>query len=120
MLGHLEFVQEILTRNPEMARELDFRRSSPLHLAAAKGHTEVVKLLLLTNPKMSLSRDWEGRCPIHLAVIRGHTEVLKELIQYEALEYLVETMGDDNEFMNTKDDDGSTILHLAAADQQVE
>ncbi|XP_031372114.1 ankyrin repeat-containing protein BDA1-like [Punica granatum] len=144
MLGHLEFVEEILTRNPEMARELDFRRSSPLHLAAAKGHTEVVKLLLLTNPKMSLSRDWEGRCPIHLAVIRGHTEVLKELIQvkpeaalpkigsrnilhlcvmhyqYEALEYLVETMGDDNEFMNTKDDDGSTILHLAAADQQVE
>ncbi|OWM84127.1 hypothetical protein CDL15_Pgr009374 [Punica granatum] len=120
MLGHLEFVEEILTRNPEMARELDFRRSSPLHLAAAKGHTEVVKLLLLTNPKMSLSRDWEGRCPIHLAVIRGHTEVLKELIQYEALEYLVETMGDDNEFMNTEDDDGSTILHLAAADQQVE
>ncbi|PKI72062.1 hypothetical protein CRG98_007519 [Punica granatum] len=60
MLGHLEFVQEILTRNPDMARALDSQRSSPLHLAAAKGHVEMVKLLLLTNPKMSLSGTGKG------------------------------------------------------------
>ncbi|OWM86543.1 hypothetical protein CDL15_Pgr015578 [Punica granatum] len=51
MLGHREFVKEILSRKPEMAKELDFRKSLPVHLATAKGHVEVVKLLLSENPE---------------------------------------------------------------------
>ncbi|KAL5853579.1 hypothetical protein ACOSQ3_008697 [Xanthoceras sorbifolium] len=35
LLGHAEFVQEILSRKPELAGELDARNSSPLHLATA-------------------------------------------------------------------------------------
>ncbi|XP_031374930.1 ankyrin repeat-containing protein NPR4-like isoform X2 [Punica granatum] len=144
MLGHREFVKEILSRKPEMAKELDFRKSSPLHLATAKGHVEVVKLLLSENPEVCLFRDADGRNPCHVAVIKGHTQVLKELVrakpeaaraeigggnilhlcvkhyQLEALEYLLDMMGDDREFVNSLDNDGSTILHLAAADRQVE
>ncbi|XP_031374925.1 ankyrin repeat-containing protein BDA1-like [Punica granatum] len=144
MLGHREFVKEILSRKPEMAKELDFRKSSPLHLATAKGHVEVVKLLLSENPEVCLFRDADGRNPCHVAVIKGHTQVLKELVQakpeaaraeigggnilhlcvkhyqLEALEFLLDMMGDDREFVNYLDNDGSTILHLAAADRQVE
>ena len=35
MLGHLDFVQEILNRKPEMAGELDARKSSPLQIGRA-------------------------------------------------------------------------------------
>ncbi|OWM86540.1 hypothetical protein CDL15_Pgr015575 [Punica granatum] len=144
MLGHREFVKEILSRKPEMAKELDFRKSSPLHLATARGHVEVVKLLLSENPEVCLFQDADGRNPCHVAVIKGHTQVLKEFVQakpeaarveigggnilhlcvkhnqLEALEYLLDVMGDDREFVNYLDNDGSTILHLAAADRQVE
>ncbi|GMJ07520.1 hypothetical protein like AT1G14480 [Hibiscus trionum] len=47
MLGHLEFVDEVLARKPELAKEVDSRNSSPLHLASAKGYLKVAKSLHL-------------------------------------------------------------------------
>ncbi|KAK0571283.1 hypothetical protein LWI29_013615 [Acer saccharum] len=145
MLGHLDFVQEILNRKPEMAGELDARKSSPLHLATAKGYLQIVKKLVSVNPEMCFARDHDGRNPLHIATIKGHFSVLRELVnvrpqaarmsiadrgetilhlcvrhsQLEMLKLLVETIGD-NGFLNNKDDDGNTILHTAAADKQVE
>ncbi|KAK0570605.1 hypothetical protein LWI29_003855 [Acer saccharum] len=144
MLGHLDFVQEILNRKPEKAGELDARKSSPLHLATAKGYCEIVKKLVSVNPEMCFARDRDGRNPLHIATIKGHISVLRELVnvrpqaaqmsidhgtilhlcvrysgQLEMLKLLVETIGD-NGFMNSKDEDGNTILHTAAADKQVE
>ncbi|KAK0570998.1 hypothetical protein LWI29_009604 [Acer saccharum] len=64
MLGHSDFVQEILNRKPELAGELDFRQSSPLHLATAKGYLEIVKKLVSINPEMCFARDIDGRSPL--------------------------------------------------------
>ncbi|TXG62012.1 hypothetical protein EZV62_013375 [Acer yangbiense] len=146
MLGHLDFVLEILNRKPEMAGELDARKSSPLHLATAKGYLEIVKKLVSVNPEMCFARDRDGRNPLHIATIKGHISVLRELVnvrpqaaqmlidhrgetilhlcvrysgQLEMLKLLVESIGD-NGFMNSKDDDSNTILHTTAADKQVE
>ncbi|KAJ0030247.1 hypothetical protein Pint_14360 [Pistacia integerrima] len=144
MLGHAEFVQEILGRKPELAGKLDSRKSSPLHLAASKGYLDIVKKLVSVNPEMCLACDRDGKNPVHIAVIKGHVSVLKELVklrpdaartsmergettlhacvrfdQLEAMKFLMEQMSD-HEFVNSKDDDGNTILHLAVADKQVE
>ncbi|KAL6344646.1 hypothetical protein AAG906_002552 [Vitis piasezkii] len=144
LLGHVDFAKEILLQKPELAAELDYRRSSPLHLAAAKGYIEIVKELLFVNPEMCLACDRDGRNPVHLATMRGHVDVLKELVQakphatratlprgetilhlcvkhnqLEALKLLVET-ADAHEIMSAKDDNGFTILHLAVADKQLE
>ncbi|TXG61816.1 hypothetical protein EZV62_013179 [Acer yangbiense] len=144
MLGHLDFVQEILTRKPELAGELDSRKSSPLHLAAAKGYIDIVKTLISVNPETCFVRDRDGRNPLHIAAIKGHVSVLKELLrvrpdaariltdrgetilhlcvrynQLEALKFLVETL-DDPDFVSCKDHYGNTILHIAVADKQVE
>ncbi|KAL6344601.1 hypothetical protein AAG906_002506 [Vitis piasezkii] len=145
MLGHTDFVKEILCLKPELARELDSRGFSPLHLASAKGYTELVKALLLVDPDMCFACDRYGRNPLHLAAMKGRFDVLKELVrarphaararvergetilhlcvkqnQLEALKFLVETMDDHNDLVNTRDNNGFTILHLAVADKQIE
>ncbi|XP_059639406.1 ankyrin repeat-containing protein BDA1-like [Cornus florida] len=142
--GHVEFVKEIVARNPELAGELNSQRMSPLHLASAKGHVEIVKALLLVNREMCLARDRDGRNPLHLAAIKGRVSVLKELVQVrpdaarakfdqgatilhvcvhhdqiEALKLLLVTLND-HEFANCKNERGNTILHLAVADKQIE
>ncbi|OMO67006.1 hypothetical protein CCACVL1_20866 [Corchorus capsularis] len=120
MLGHTDFVKEIIHRKPEFTRELDSRNSSSLHLASAKGN------------------------PLHLAAMKGQIDVLKELVQarpdaaritmawgetifhlcvkygqFESLKLLIEVM-DDHEVVNAKDDYGMTILHLAVSYKQIE
>ncbi|KAM0039174.1 putative ankyrin repeat-containing domain, PGG domain, ankyrin repeat-containing domain superfamily [Helianthus debilis subsp. tardiflorus] len=144
MLGHVDFVNEVITRKPHLAMERDSQKRVPLHIASAKGHVEIVKLLLSANPETCLARDRDGGNPVHLAAVKGHHEVVKVLVQAEAhaaramvqqqetilhlcvkhnqlevLKLLIETMGD-HEFVNTKDADGNTILHLAVADKQVQ
>lgn len=145
MRGHVEFVKLILAQNPQLAAELDSRKSSALHIASAKGHLQIIKVLLVVNPDICLARDRDGRNPLHLAAIKGRVEVIKELIQIrpraalgtkingenvlhlcvkhnqlEVLKVLMEIGSWDYEFLNAKDSDGFTILHLAVADKQIE
>lgn len=142
MLGHFDFVNEILIRKPQLATESDSQRRLPLHIASAKGHVEIAKALLSAHPETCLACDRDGRNPLHLAAIKGRYEVVKELLQaqphaaramveqetilhlcvkhnqLEILKLLVERMGD-HEFVNSKDGDGNNILHLAVADKQI-
>ncbi|KAH7574428.1 hypothetical protein JRO89_XS03G0294800 [Xanthoceras sorbifolium] len=145
LLGHAEFVQEILSRKPELAGELDARKSSPLHLATAKGYLDIVKMLVSVKPETCSFCDRDGRNPLHIAAIKGHVNVLKELVrvrpdaarmilmdrgetilhlcvrynQLQVMELLVESIHD-HAFLNSKDNDDNTILHLAVADKQIE
>ncbi|KAJ4708970.1 Ankyrin repeat family protein [Melia azedarach] len=144
MLGQVDFVQEILNRKPELAGELDSRRSSPLHLATAKGYLDIVSKLVRINPEMCFARDRDGKNPLHIAAIKGRVDILREFVQVRpqaarvlmdqgdtilhacvrynqlgAMKLLIQTLAD-YEFLNSKDNDGNTILHLAAADKQIE
>ncbi|XP_059630194.1 uncharacterized protein LOC132273191 [Cornus florida] len=143
--GHVDFVKEILERKPELAGEFDSQLSSPLHLASANGHLEIVKALLLAKPEMRGFLVQDGRNRLHLAAINGRFNVLNELVQtspnaarapldhgktnimhlcvqhnqLETLKLLVQKMNDE-EFANSKDEYGNTILHQAVADKQIE
>ncbi|KAK6119703.1 hypothetical protein DH2020_046549 [Rehmannia glutinosa] len=144
LLGHIDFVKEIISIKPELTSELNLHQSSPLHLASAKGHVDVVRALLSVNPRTCMARDRNGLTPLHLAAIKGRLEVLKVLLearrdaarvevyrgenilhlcvkyyQLEALKLLVENIVDP-EFINGRDIDGNTVVHLAVADKQVE
>ncbi|KAJ4717502.1 Ankyrin repeat family protein [Melia azedarach] len=144
LLGHLDFVKEILHQKPELARDLDSQRSSALHKASHKGYVDIVHALLQVNPKMRFACDADGRNPLHVAAMKGHIDVLEELVQagpleasattiggetilhlclkhnqLEALKFLWEKM-DDPELLNAKNDYGMAILHLAVADKQME
>ncbi|XP_034223390.1 ankyrin repeat-containing protein BDA1-like [Prunus dulcis] len=145
MLGHLGFVKELLSHRPELASELDSRGSTPLHLAAAKGHAEIVKELALVDPAACMVRNEDGWTALHVAAVKGRVKVLSELARVriestraltdrgemvlhlcvghnrlEGLKALADAFGKDDEFLNWKDFDGNTILHIAVAKKQVE
>ncbi|KAL4297037.1 hypothetical protein GQ457_12G023970 [Hibiscus cannabinus] len=144
IFGHLEFVDEVLAYSPELAKEVDSRNSSPLHLASAKGYLKVAKSLLQVDPDMCLVCDIDGRNPLHIAAMKGYLDLLRELVdvrpwaarvlmeqdetilhacvrcnQLEALKLLVERVSD-HDFVNCKNGDGNTIMHLAVAAKQTE
>ncbi|KAG6721295.1 hypothetical protein I3842_03G106600 [Carya illinoinensis] len=137
LLGHLHFTNALLSRKPKLAEKVDSLGRTALHLACAEGHTQIVKALLQANADICLVPDQEGRIPLHLAAMRGHMDVIKELltaqpqstflanldgynvlhlcVQYsslDALKLLVESATNDD-FVNSKDNDGNSILHLA-------
>ncbi|XP_071909391.1 uncharacterized protein [Coffea arabica] len=145
MRGHEEFVKVILAQSPELSAELDSRQKlSPLHLASARGHSKIVEALVNANPDMCLVLDRNGSNPLHLAAVKGRDEVLEMLVdsrpfaakektkrgesilhvcvkynQLDALKKLVEIV-DDEEFLNQKDGDGLSILHLAVISKQIQ
>ncbi|KAJ4717501.1 Ankyrin repeat family protein [Melia azedarach] len=144
LLGHVDFVKQILCQKPELANELDSQQYSALHIASQKGYVEIVRALLQVNPDMCFARDVDGRNPLHLAAMKGRIDCLGELIksrplaasattiwgetishvcvkynQLEALKFLLENI-DDPEILKAKDDYGMTILHLAVAEKQIE
>ncbi|KAL8064271.1 hypothetical protein ABFX02_01G079600 [Erythranthe guttata] len=149
MLGHVDFVKEIVRTRPHLVNESNSHRSSPLHLASAGGHLDVVKAILSVGDHRScLARDRNGLTPVHLAALKGHIEVMKTLLRakpeaaqvateygrreenilhlcvkhyrLEPLKLLVTTALAHPLFINSKDSDGNTLLHLAVADKQVE
>ncbi|KAH7857082.1 hypothetical protein Vadar_008863 [Vaccinium darrowii] len=145
--GHLDFTKAILTRKPTLASELDSLRCSPLHLASTEGHVKVVQELLRVNTDVCIARDQDGRIPLHLAAMKGRVEIIWELLEakpnsiheklsrgetilhlcvkynrLEALKTLVQYVhcnGMDS-LLNSRNDDGNTILHLAAALKQMD
>ncbi|XP_010050414.2 ankyrin repeat-containing protein BDA1 [Eucalyptus grandis] len=144
MLGHLNFVKEVLTRKAEMASEQDFQSSTPLHRAAARGYLNIVESLVSVNPEVCFVCDRDKRNPLHVAAMKGRVDVLECLVRVrpdaarsvtkhgqtilhlcvkhnklETLKFLMDILVD-VQFSNSRDDDGNTILHLAAIDGQTE
>ncbi|KAJ0008312.1 hypothetical protein Pint_29041 [Pistacia integerrima] len=114
-----------------------------VEFTSAEGHTEIVKELLQANKNMCLVADQEGRIPLHLAAMRGRVKVIQELISaipksvfeklhgetvlqlcvrynhLDALKQLVAS-GDDEEFLNSKNLEGNTVLQVSAMLKQFE
>ncbi|KAL3500818.1 hypothetical protein ACH5RR_039911 [Cinchona calisaya] len=120
---------------------LNCEDKNPLHLAAMMGHVDFIEAILQLNDSssyyyhMCLARDRNGRNPLQLAVIYGKLDVLRVLLhndgfqaalektegficklcvkfnQQQALEMLIKAIKDP-EFINDKNEDGMTMLHL--------
>ncbi|XP_035545474.1 ankyrin repeat-containing protein At5g02620-like [Juglans regia] len=142
--GHLEFTAALLRKKPNLAGRKDSRGRTALHLASAEGHAEIVRELLPADIDVCLARDQDGRIPLHLAVMRGHIEVIEKLLNskpnsiledldgasvlhlcvkyncLDALKLLVESADNNGYSLNSKDNDGNSILHLAVMLGQTE
>ncbi|KDP45184.1 hypothetical protein JCGZ_15049 [Jatropha curcas] len=147
-LGHLDFAKVVLNRNPELATEINQQGFSPIHLASTKGYSQIVTDLLNINSKLCFLKDCDGRTPLHCAAIKGRQVVMELLLsccpdaakelthreetvlhlaiknkQCEAFKSLLSLLVHKNlvdDLVNCVDQDGNTMLHLAAARRQVQ
>lgn len=143
--GDVHF-KTLLDSNPKLVDSLDSQQRSLLHLAAANGHVDIVRILTKVRPQMCLARDRDGLNPLHVAATMGRVEVFDELVKanplaararvdrgeretilhlcvkYNQLPFLKLLLGEfrSEEFVNSKDDDGNSILHLAVAGRRTE
>ncbi|KAF5931798.1 hypothetical protein HYC85_027969 [Camellia sinensis] len=113
--GHFDIVRQLLeapTADDGVPKARNDDGRTPLHLAAMKGRVEVIKLLIRTRPESIYEKlERRGETVLHLCVKHNRLEALKTLVD--------ELLTKNNvEFVNSEDEDGNTILHLAAALKQ--
>ncbi|RWR84299.1 ankyrin repeat-containing protein BDA1-like protein [Cinnamomum micranthum f. kanehirae] len=80
----------------------------PLHLAAIKGRVQVLETLVEAKKMTAFILTKSGEPILHLCANNS---------KFKALEKLVELVADDN-FVNLKDSDDNTILHVLSAKNQ--
>ncbi|WJZ82551.1 hypothetical protein VitviT2T_002302 [Vitis vinifera] len=145
MLGHLDFVKEVIKHKSNVVKyvkELNQQGYSPMHLAAAHGHVDVVRRLIEISSELCCLKGRDGMTPLHCASVKGRAETMNLLLsasplcvlevtergetalhiaaknnQLDALRVLVEWLWRSKTLVviNSKDGDGNTVLHLAAA-----
>ncbi|KAK2651211.1 hypothetical protein Ddye_018700 [Dipteronia dyeriana] len=109
MLGHTDFAKLVMSRNPELARELNQQGHTPIHLASFKGHLQIVTELLNFDKGLCFVKDCEGRTPLHCAAIKGRLEVITHLMCCCPESAILEVT-----------DKGETLLHLVVSNGQKE
>lgn len=145
--GHLDFAKELLRLRPELAKESNQDGLTPLHIASSNADIEIVKEFLKLGSHLCLVKGKEKRIPLHSAVAKGRTEVVRELLlaclysitlvtargetcfhlavksnRFETFEALCGHViaFEKEDVLNMKDEQGNTVLHIAAARKQYE
>lgn len=90
---------------------------TPLHVACLYGHADIVRALLEANADPRVT-DGDGGTPLHDASAGGHLNIVKMLV--ERIREIREIRAADaagpadvSSFVNARDGDGETPLHLA-------
>ncbi|RZC55405.1 hypothetical protein C5167_014257 [Papaver somniferum] len=115
---NVEMVNVLLRANPDVCSVINGDGRLPLHLAVIKGRVEIVKLLIRTRPETVRALTNKTETILHLCARYNRLEVLKLLVptfmQHNSSEDQVVVS------INSLDDDGNTILHLAVASKQIQ
>ncbi|RVW50825.1 Ankyrin repeat-containing protein BDA1 [Vitis vinifera] len=81
---------------------------TPLHCASVKGRAETMNLLLSASPLCVLEVTERGETALHIAAKNNQLDALRVLVEWL---WRSKTLV----VINSKDGDGNTVLHLAAA-----
>ncbi|KAI3900015.1 hypothetical protein MKW98_000915 [Papaver atlanticum] len=136
MRGDIKFARQILSLRPDLALKQDSNGFTPLHFASARFNIGMVRLLLRFGRGIGacIVQDQYGRTPLYLAAIARSKAIHLKNDQNETILHFcvkintnISTLGlvikklvlaqpsDLNHIsVNSRDNDGNTILHLAA------
>ncbi|XP_068344122.1 ankyrin repeat-containing protein At5g02620-like [Pyrus communis] len=99
-------VKMMVSRNPEIIKEVDANGWTPLHYAALTGNVRATRLLMQQDSCISYILDKSGMSALHVAAYAGRRRVMKVLTQFRP---------DTCELVNHK---GQTVLHAAVLGNQ--
>ncbi|CAN8231702.1 unnamed protein product [Cochlearia groenlandica] len=145
--GKTHFAMELMTRKPSLALKLNSSGFSPMHLALQNNHIQTVRGLIAIDSSL-VSIKGRGRItPLHHVARTGDSDLLSEFLcscpcsiedltvkcetalhiavknhQIEAFKVILGWVKRVNkeEVLDWKDEDGNTILHIAASINQTE
>lgn len=100
LTGSLSSLKRLGQRFPSLVDCVDYRGSSPLHVASFEGHLDVVQYLLELQANVNCA-DCSGATPLLPAAFEGHLSVAQCLLEHQATVHCV-------------DNHGWTPLHAAA------
>lgn len=145
--GHVHFSLEIMRLKPTLAKKLNPKGYSPIHLALQNNQTEVVFRLVDIDRDLVSIQGREGSTPLHIAAFGGKDEVMakflvscpksiKELTvrkesalhivvkngNIEALKFLLKWIRQARitSILDWRDEEGNNIMHLATLGNQIE
>jgi ankyrin repeat protein len=97
--GNLDYIKEIIRKNPDRINEKDGDGNSFLHLAVRTGNTDIVKFLVSNGADVNI-KDNYGQTPLQIAVHSDNVEIVVQLVSNGAE-------------INIKNSIGKTPLHDA-------
>lgn len=132
-------MKDVSSRHPSAVSEADKFGLTPFHYAAHYGCLKIFELLLEAGDSIAYKQDkLEGMSAVHIAARNGCVPIIKKLInkfpdawellndkgmtalhvaaesgKQDVVDYLLEAQGFEG-FINKKDKDGNTPLHLAS------
>ncbi|XP_059651005.1 ankyrin repeat-containing protein BDA1-like isoform X2 [Cornus florida] len=145
--GQLDFVRELIKRNPELAKESSKEGLMPLDIASMAGNVEIVIQLLRVDNTICRLKGKDQRTALHYAAIKGRVRVIDLLLstcpnsvkdvtvsgetalhlavenhQIEAFSALLRWLKSPGmeTVINWADCNGNTVLHLAASTKQLQ
>nr|VDC75450.1 unnamed protein product [Brassica rapa] len=111
--GDIERLYKLVAEDPYILKHFDRVPfcETPLHTAAEKGQTHFAMELMTLKPSLALKLNASGFSPMHLALQNNHIPmVLLGWVKRANRE----------EVLDWKDEDGKTVLHIAALTNQPE
>lgn len=108
--GHVEVVRELLKISRELCSLKGKDGMTALHCAAVKGRVQVINLILQSYPETVTELTATRETAFHLAVKNNQVEALEILINL-VKDYHLDLV----KLINSTDEEGNTVLHLAAS-----
>lgn len=80
MAGDVDFLKDLLTKQPELVNQRTKTGLTALHMAADNGKVDCVSFLVVQDKVAVNTRDIDGNTALHLAAIEGHTDSVSVII----------------------------------------
>jgi ankyrin repeat protein len=104
--GHIQTVQSLLAKYPQLAHSEDLNGNTPFHCACERGNERIAIMLAESGAEL-FQRTNDGTTPLHYAAMSGNVNIVKFLVESGA-------------FVNCLNSAKQTALHAACIGGSVE